>query len=100
VKPEATSQHPSELMLEEMAERRWTRDDLATAMMRADDDNWGIHRLAIDLYFELGPTDRRMRLGQSAAHYARAFGTSTDVWLALESAWLGVDGGAQGDARK
>lgn len=95
------SEHPSVLMQEEMDERGWDRDHLATAMMSASDDKWDVHRLAIDLYFELGPTDRRLRLGSGAAAYARAFGSSVELWLNLESAWLsGVDGGEVDDVRE
>jgi hypothetical protein len=83
----ATKEHPSVFIQEEMDARGWDRDDLASAMMAADDDNWQVHRLAIDLYLEVGPRERHMVLGSGAAHYARAFGTSVDLWLNLERAW-------------
>lgn len=78
--------HPSEYIQEEMDERGWDRDRLATAMMAADDDNWGIWRLAIDFYFEVGPTERNLRLDPEA--FARAFGVSPELFINLEAAWL------------
>jgi hypothetical protein len=81
--------HPSEVIVEEIEARGWSRDDLATAMMAADDDNWGLHRLSVDLYLECGPDDPHLLMGSDGAEgFARAFGTSVDLWRNLERQWL------------
>lgn len=82
------SDHPSVLMREEMEARGWDLDRLATAMLAAEDGHWQAHRLALDLYFELGPTDRAILMGQESAEaFARAFGTSPELWLSLHADW-------------
>jgi plasmid maintenance system antidote protein VapI len=75
--------HPSVFMQEEMDARGWTRDDLATEMRCP---NWGVTRLSLDLYFEAGPVEPDMLLGDGE-DFARAFGTSAEFWLNLEAAW-------------
>jgi hypothetical protein len=91
-KPVAQSFHPSEYIREEMEARGWSRDQLAYAMVADDDkmsEEWPINRLAIDLYFEVGPTNPSMRMGEDAARsYARAFGVSEGLFLNLERSWL------------
>jgi hypothetical protein len=80
--------HPSEYILEEMAARGWTRDHLALAMCadRADEQEWSIWRLAVDLYFAVGPGDCNLRINPEA--FARAFGVSEQFFVNLEQAWL------------
>lgn len=98
--------HPSVYILDEMNERHWDRDVLAYMMVcgltntrdalkwytqrpRKDwESEWGTIRLSLDFYFEVGPTDTNLRMGDSALKFARAFGTSDEFFLNLENAWL------------
>ena len=65
-----------------MNARYWTRDDLA---MRMGGD-FGIDRLALDLYLDVGPLRSNMRINPE--RYAKAFGTSEQFWTDLEKAYL------------
>lgn len=77
--------HPSELIREEMDARGWDMDMLAMRMS----PEFGITRLTLDMYFEVGPTDPNMRIGgQTAEGLARAFDVSAEYFLNLETAWL------------
>lgn len=77
--------HPSEYITEEIEARGWTLDRLAHEM----GGDYGITRLALDLYIEVGPTEPALRIGQHTAdQLAKAFGTSADLWTNLEAAWL------------
>jgi hypothetical protein len=95
--------HPSHYIQEEMDARGWTRDRLATAMMsKGDGEDWEIHRLAIDLYFEVGPTDPCLLIDEDS--FARAFGVSEGLFLNLQAAWqrslvnrTPLDAGKHGD---
>lgn len=92
--------HPSELIVEEMRERRWSRDVLA-AMMCDDDDvmQYHVNRLAVQMYIDVGPSNRGILLGEMASKFARALGVSEEMLLNLERAWL--DGEApSGDSPK
>jgi plasmid maintenance system antidote protein VapI len=90
--------HPSVFIQEEMDERGWSREELANRM--------GTERcvrniLVLDLYFEVGPTRTNCRLGEDTARrLAAAFGTSPDLFLNLERAWLRDMGCAEGVAIK
>lgn len=75
--------HPSVFMQEEMGARGWSRDDLATKMAHHD---WGISRLSLDFYFDVGPNEPDMLIGDGE-DFARAFGTSAQFWLNLEAIW-------------
>ncbi len=77
--------HPSSFMQEELDARGWSRDRLAVEM----GGDAGLNRIAIDMYFELGPSHSDLRLGSDeAAGFARAFGTSEELWTNLERSWL------------
>jgi hypothetical protein len=77
--------HPSVYIRDELKARRWSRDRLAIEM----GGDWAINRLAIDLYFIVGPTDAKCRIGtESARQFSRAFGVSATLFLNLEKAWL------------
>ena len=81
--PPAEVFHPSEFIAEEMAERGWTRYDL-WRHMRGDAEDM----LALDMYFEVGPTAPGMLLGEDmAAKLGRAFGMSAQFFLNLETVW-------------
>lgn len=81
--------HPSHYVLEEMDERGWDRDRLATEIVKAcPHRDWGISRLAIDFFFAVGPTDSACRLGDMAEDLAAAFGTSAELFTNLEKSWL------------
>ena len=82
--------HPSVFLIEEMEERGWDRDRLATEMMGLSDKlDWGVTRVSLDFYFEVGPGEPGLRIVDVTAEaFARAFGTSKEFWINLEAAWL------------
>ena|SRR5688572_27717261 len=97
--------HPSVYVQEEMDERHWDRDILAYMMVagvsntrealkwfneRPRDEwakNWSHTRLALDLFFEVGPTDPNLLMGDDAVRLAKAFGTSDEFFANLEREW-------------
>lgn len=81
--------HPTEFIEDELLARGWTADELAARMCEGKQENWGIHRLALDFYFEIGPDDTNMRLGEASTKaIASAFGVNPDFFTNLENAWL------------
>lgn len=81
--------HPSELIRDELTARGWSLDQLAMRMAGGDREQFGIERLALDLYFEVGPTDPGIRLGEHGGRLiAAAFDVDADFFLNLETAWL------------
>lgn len=50
--------------------------------------DYGMNRLCIDLYFDLGPEKTNMRLGDMADLFAIAFDVSSAFFRNLESMWL------------
>jgi len=77
--------HPSVFIAEELAARGWTLDMLAMRM----GPEFGVNRLSLDLYFEVGPTDQNLRIGDISANaLARALSVSPEYFLNLERAWL------------
>lgn len=102
--------HPSVYVLEEMEARGWDRDLLAWFMVLGTDkpealdrlrrdaegyaeqgEQWQRTRLALDIYFEVGPTDRHLHLGKMAQDLSAAFGASDSLFENLERAWLAPD---------
>lgn len=84
--PIAKVNHPSVLIREEMDARGWTLDDLATQMVAKRD--WGITRLALDIYFAC-KDEPNCRLGEHMADaLAAAFGVDGDFFRNLEAQWL------------
>jgi len=84
-----TVDHPSTFIAEELAARGWDKFDLATHM-GGDID---LNLLVIDMYFIVGPERANMRLGERTAwQFAIAFGTSAQLFLNLEQAWLHAQG--------
>ena len=82
----ATAIHPSEIIQDELDARGWDLDDLATKMHSKD---WGITRLALDMYFIVGPQRANCRIGEEMAHQmASAFGVSKELFVNLEKLWL------------
>lgn len=82
--------HPSEFIKEEMEARGWSADELAMRLAAGDKKQFGIERLALDLYFEVGPSERGLRLGEDNARMlAAVFDVSPEYFLNLERAWLG-----------
>jgi hypothetical protein len=75
--------HPSEFIAEEMEARGWDRWELARRM----GGDYRMRRLEIDLYFEVGPGERNLRIGDGE-DFARAFGVSAEFFRNLEAAWL------------
>lgn len=88
--------HPSVFIAEELAARGWDKFDLATHM--GGDINLNV--LVIDLYFTVGPERTNMRIGERTAwQLAIAFGTSVQLFLNLEQAWLRAQGIEAGTAK-
>lgn len=76
--------HPSWFIQEEMDARGWSLDDLALKMP----GEFGLNRLSLDFYFEVGPTTPNMIIGQATADkLGVAFDVSPDFFLNLETAW-------------
>ena len=77
--------HPSVYIKDELEARGWTLDMLAMRM----GPEFGINRLSLDFYFEFGPTEPNMRIGEvSAKALGRAFGVSPQFFLNMEKEWL------------
>jgi len=76
--------HPSEFIREEMDERDWGTPSMARHM----GGDYGINRLAIEMYLSVGPQNDGLRLGDMAADIARAFGVSVEFIQNMEAAWL------------
>ena len=77
--------HPSVFIQEEMDARGWSRDLVAMRMS----PEFGLSRLTLDLYLDVGPRKTNMRIGEKTAKaFARAFDVSPDYFLNLEAAWL------------
>ena len=82
----AEPSHPSVFILEEMKARDWDRDRLASAMCaQMSNEEFGINRLALDMYLEVGPNEPNLLLDTKAI--ARAFQISEEFWKNLEAAW-------------
>ncbi len=80
-----TVTHPSVFIQDELDARGWSLDRLAIEM----GDDAGVNRLALDLYMEVGRTDRNLRIGQfSSKQLGKAFGVSPEFFLNLEKQWL------------
>jgi hypothetical protein len=76
--------HPSWFIKEELDARGWSLDDLAARMP----GEFGVNRLSLDFYFEVGPTAPNMIIGKTTAYrLGIAFDVSPDFFLNLESAW-------------
>jgi hypothetical protein len=75
--------HPSVFIIEEMEARGWGRWELARRM----GGDYGQRRLEIDLYFDVGPQEPGLRIGDGE-DFARAFGVDAEFFLNLETAWL------------
>jgi hypothetical protein len=92
---------------EELEARNWDLDILAYMMVcglsntrdalkwysatprETWEKDWQITRLGLDLYFEVGPTDARLRFAEKdACRLARAFGTSDQFFHNIELSWL------------
>jgi hypothetical protein len=81
--------HPSEFIAEEMLARGWTAETMALRMSDGTDQDYGVCRVALDFYDEIGPDNVNMRIGyQTAARLGKAFDVSPQYFLNLERAWL------------
>lgn len=84
----AEAPHPSKIILEELETRNWDRWTLAHRMGGDAAQN----RLVIDLYFEVGPGDTNLRLGEATARQVGdAFGMDPEVFVNLEATWLAAN---------
>lgn len=78
--------HPSSFIQDELYARGWTMADLANRM---GSESCVSNKLAMDMYFLIGPNDTRMRIGDGTANQlSKAFGISPEYFLNLEAAWL------------
>ena len=85
-KPISEASHPSEFIQEELDARGWSLNDLA---LRMQQDDVRTSRLALDIYFEVGPHKTGCRLGKSmAADIGQAFGVNPQFFINLENTWL------------
>lgn len=75
--------HPSVFIREEMRARRWSRRKLAERM----GGNVAVNMLSIDLYFDVGPKEPNLRIGDGE-NFARALGVRAEFFRNLETAWL------------
>lgn len=76
--------HPSRYIQDELDERGWTLDDLAIRM----GGDFGINRVALDFYFEVGPTEPNLLLGDhTSRQLCVAFDVSPQLFLNLHAAW-------------
>lgn len=81
--------HPSGFIADELAARNWSVDMLIDAMMQHYDGEREKLEAILLMYFEVGPTDKRMRMGDTIAGLLHhVFGTSREFWRALERSWL------------
>ena len=77
-------EHPSVFIQYELAARGWTRSDLAVRM----GGDAKLNRLTIDMYFDVGPNEPNLLLGEETARQlSRAFGVSAAFFLRLHAAW-------------
>jgi hypothetical protein len=75
--------HPSVFIQEEMDARGWSREELAIRM----GGDPVVNLLSIDLYFEVGPVESDLRIGD-CNDFARAFNCEAAFFRNLEAAWL------------
>jgi hypothetical protein len=82
--------HPSEFIQDELDARGWTLDDLAMRLADGNPERFGIERLGLDFYFEVGPIEPDLRLGDDAARKIAVIfdGVSSDCFINLERSWL------------
>lgn len=79
--------HPSEFIKDEMEARGWTLKDVAARMGVVPLHDYGLHYLALEMYFAVH--EPNLRIGQDTADaLGRAFGVNPQFFLNLEAAWL------------
>lgn len=87
--PYAQCLHPSTFIADELSARNWTVEMMLDAMMQHYDEGMEKLELIILMYFEVGPTTKKLRMGDTIAELLhRTFGTSKQFWLNIENAWL------------
>lgn len=80
--------HPSEFIAEELMARGWSADDLALRMSDGTDRDFGLCRVALDFYDQIGPGEPKMLIGDiTSAKLGKAFDVSPGFFLALEEQW-------------
>lgn len=80
--------HPATFIQDEMDAQNWTRDRMAAAMAMHSDKDASFCRLKLDLYLDVGPSDARLRLGDTGREISLAFGLSEGFFNRLEADWL------------
>lgn len=83
--------HPVEIIIDELNAREWTLDDLTMHSSPTDPAEWGVRRLAWDLYFAGAPSHPECRLGEMGVWLERAFGISSKLWEAMHELWRTAD---------
>ena len=82
--------HPTSFLMDEMISRKMSRDDLAKIVSEKTGESYGLAKLALDLYWTVGPFDPSCRMGELAEWFSLAFGISKDYFLNLEKMWMSV----------
>lgn len=87
--PYAQCYHPSVFISEELEARNWSAEMFIDAMMQHYGESREKLELIVLMYFDIGPTDKRIRMGDTLADLLhRVFGVSREFWLGLERSWL------------
>lgn len=88
--PTADVPHWTEFVAEEMAERGWTWDMLATLLMvERNKDEWGKIKLELDLWRVVGPTRKNIIFSeQFSAELGAIFGVSPQLFLNMHNSWM------------
>lgn len=88
--------HPSIFIKDELAERGWNLDMLAMRM----GPEFGVNRLSLDLYLDVGPTEPNLLLGEiTSKALGHAFGVSPDFFLNLHKSWRDKQGNLSTDEK-
>jgi len=79
--------HPAEIILDEMRERGWDIDRLASEMVSPGNaKEWGVTRLSWEMYLEV--REPYVLLGDHmAGQLKKAFGVDTQFFLNLHENW-------------
>jgi hypothetical protein len=82
--------HLFDFIQEEIVERGWDRDVLASLLLvRRYEKEWGIIRLELDLWFDVGPTTKKVLLTDKFANeLSEVFGCSPEFFKNLHRAWM------------
>lgn len=92
----AESFHLGDFIEEEMAERKWSLDELAFRMCGITQREWQITRLALEMFLVV--RDKNVLLGEMAEQFSRAFSVSLQFFINMHEAWRKAQPNESGDA--